>query len=1044
MNATRPVVRAIVVSDGRSAHLPAVLASLSEHAYDTLDVVVVAGDAPDVPDELRAAIVSAPGATFGQAIDAALATHPDLARDYLWLLHDDTAPLPDSLAALTATARKRRNAAVVGAVQVRWDDPSRIVGLGTTVSRVGARRVPLVEEDDVNQGQHDRRDDVLAVSLSGALVRRDWWVESGGTDDAYRGFGESVDLCRRAWRSGYDVVVVPAARVRHAQDGLHGVRTGESRGRASTYATRRASEWYHACAYAPAALVPLLLLWSFLAAPARALLRIAQNEPRTALSDLGVPWRLLRRLAHLRSSRAAVRRASGVDRGAERPLLASGREVLHHVRVSELGAYDAWQASHAPSDVERAELALVASRRRRGLAVVGAAGLAVSLLLHAGWLTAIAQGQMLSGGVLGVTDLSSADVWTRVVTGWDPAGFGAPALDSAYAALLLPLAIVPGGLRTGLALLLALAPLLAALGGWAAAGTVARSAWVRGSVALAYAVWPSFLASLSDGRVGAVIAHLVLPWVVFGLVRGAGWHRGEPVADGELTSTRVPSPSASAGAALAMAVVVAAAPVLLPGLVLTVLVAGAFARGSRVRTWAIAIPALVVSAPAIIAAAHQGGLDWVVRILARDAGPVADSAHASAWTLLLGGPVDGVSLDVLNPLLGASATDAVTHGVGLAVGAGALVVAVLALVSLRSAWAVRAFVAVAALGLGSAAVSQHVSVGAWDGVGGQVVPGWAGPGSSMLAIGLLGAAAAASVGTWRTGERSAALAWRRTGYSVGYGIVGLVLIAHVGSLAWPGAAASDVAPTTTTVLPLATALEQYSSARERVLVLDQDDSGLVTYTVLSTDGTVHVLGSAERDGSGLPLSRADGQVPATPTVLAPAVALLAGGADGAAAQLADWGIGVVVVAPGQPGLLTALTQVGDVSVVGSSDYGTPYRVLRADGSQASRAWIAQGDATTTVPMGTRSGGADVTASGATLILAEAADDAWQATLDGAPLERVADSQGRNAWSLDGTGALVISYEDAGHAWWLWAAAVVCGWVALSSIPLHRAKAREAR
>nr|WP_084124209.1 glycosyltransferase [Demequina sp. NBRC 110054] len=1041
MSTARPVVRAIVVSDGRSAHLTAVLGTLAEHEYDTLDVVVVGGDAPELPPGLRGDIVSAPGATYREAVDSALARHPDLDRDYLWLLHDDTAPLPGALSVLTATARKRRRAVIIGAAQVRWDEPSRLVGLAATTSRVGARRVSLVEEDDVNQGQHDSRDDVLAVSLAGALVRRDWWVESGGTDDAYRGFGESLDLCRRAWRSGYDVVVVPAARIRHAQDGLNGERTGSARGRASSYAARRTGEWYHSLAYAPAAVVPLLVLWSFLAVPARLVLRIAQNDGRTAFSELGVPWRLLGRLGSLPRSRRVVRKASAVPTSIERPLLATPREVLHHVRVAELGAYDAWRESHAPSDVERAELAVAAGRRRRGLAVTALLALVVSLALHADWFVGLARGEMLSGAVLGVTDLSFSDVWTRVVTAWDQSGFGGPALDSAYASLMLPLAAIPGGLRVGFALLLGLAPLIAALGGWAAAGAVVRSAWARGAAALAYAMWPLFLVAVSDGRVGAVIAHLALPWVLFGIVRGAGWHRGEPVGDGEYPRIAQASPSASAGAAFSAAVAVAAAPVLLAPLLLVVIVAGAFARGARLRTWSVAIPALVVSGPAIVAAVSRGTWGDAARILARDVGPAGESTVLSPWTLLLG----GVSGDLSAAGLGDAADGdlgAVSAYLAVVVGVCVLGAAALALVSLRTAWAVRALTVVAALGLGAAIVSQRTPVGSIDGVGGEITAGWPGAGSSLMALGLIIAAAAASSGAWQTGQRSRRLAWRRTGYAVALGAVALVLAGHVAALTVSEPSATAATSSVTRVLPLATALDQESASRQRALVLDSDDDGTIRYTVLATDGTVRVLGAAERDAHGVPLSGPSADGVASPADLAQAVALLAGGADGAAVTLAQWGIGIVVVAPGDDGLVSALTQVDDIVAIGASDYGTPYRVVRADGTQASRAWLEQGDATVTVPMSDASGALEVDAQDGTVVLAESEDAGWHATLDGVALARVDDASGRNAWAIDGSGTLRISYEDPEHATWLWAAAIVCGWVLLSSVPLHRSRGRE--
>ena len=183
-----------------------------------------------------------------------------------------------------------------------------MVNLGTTVSRLGARRIPLVVEDDINQGQHDWREDVMAVSLAAALVRRDAFEQLGGIDAGYEGFGDSLEFCRRAWASGLDVVVEPSALVRHAQASLYGARAVGS-GRSSTHARRRVSDWHYAFAWAPPWLIPVLAVLVPLSAIVRVPVRIAQNVPRVALAELAVPFLLLRRIPAIGQSVAAHRRA---------------------------------------------------------------------------------------------------------------------------------------------------------------------------------------------------------------------------------------------------------------------------------------------------------------------------------------------------------------------------------------------------------------------------------------------------------------------------------------------------------------------------------------------------------------------------------------------------------------------------------------------------------------------------------------------------------------------------------------------------------------
>ncbi|MCB2411545.1 hypothetical protein LGT39_01615, partial [Demequina sp. TTPB684] len=147
-----PFVRAVLVTDGKSDHLSATLAALA--ALDEQPSVlhlVVTGDADvDIPESLAADVRHLDATSYAHAVSVVLDDVGSRDGELLWLLHDDTAPHADALTRLIATATKRPRAAVVGAAHVRWNDDSRLVNLGTTVSRLGARRVALVVEDDIN------------------------------------------------------------------------------------------------------------------------------------------------------------------------------------------------------------------------------------------------------------------------------------------------------------------------------------------------------------------------------------------------------------------------------------------------------------------------------------------------------------------------------------------------------------------------------------------------------------------------------------------------------------------------------------------------------------------------------------------------------------------------------------------------------------------------------------------------------------------------------------------------------------------------------
>ena len=74
------------------------------------------------------------------------------------------------------------------------------------------------------------------------------------------------------------------------------------------------------------------------------------------------------------------------------------------------------------------------------------------------------------------------------------------------------------------------------------------------------------------------------------------------------------------------------------------------------------------------------------------------------------------------------------------------------------------------------------------------------------------------------------------------------------------------------------------------------------------------------------------------------------------------------------------------------------------------------------------------------MLAERADPAWHATLDGRSL-RAVDSGWRQTFEVPATGGhLVVWYEPPMRAGWLWLVGVVGAFTVLLAIPLRRRRA----
>ena len=715
-------VSAVVVTHGHTPYLETTLTALAAQTRRPLRVFLV--DVSQVPDEAvepafhaifgavvdsptpSLHLVHAPGArTFGHAVRRALATEVGPVTSWLWLLHDDSAPADSALAELLRAVGRAPSVAVAGVKQRTWTDPERLLEVGLRTSRSG-RRMTDVEPGELDQGQHDGRDDVLGVGLAGSLVRRDVWDQLRGTDPLLGPFGDGFDLSRRARLAGHRVIVVPSAVVRHAQAGYLGLRSTDGTGtlgvptdvdgdgeddaadpRRSFDARRRALVHSRLVA-APLLLVPVVALLALVGAVVRSLWQLAVKEPGLAVDELRSALVAVARPAGVVRARARATRTRRLPRRALRPLQAGLRDVWSQSRDRRLARAEVRRVVQAPSELELRELAALATKRRTTFAVV-VGGLALVTAVALGPLLApVVGGARLVGDALLPTTARLGELWSAATSGWVAGGLGTsgPA-DALLTVLVGPTAALGGSSSAAVGLLLLGSLVLAGIGAWAAAGAVTRSVGVRAWAAVVWAAAPALLLGLGAGRLGAVVAHVALPWVGLGLARAVGVQRVDQVLSGlatarraddedldpdgplasEIPHQRVPTDSgatpavqagdavslvgapdptgsiaAAAGAALAFAVVVAGAPVLLVPGVLALCVVALCAPRRRGRVLLAAVPAIVLLVPTLLEAASRGLPGW--RLLVADPGlPVASSA-ADPISRLLGVPSDPSTL----------------------------------------------------------------------------------------------------------------------------------------------------------------------------------------------------------------------------------------------------------------------------------------------------------------------------------------------------------------------------------------------------------------
>ncbi len=689
--------------------LQAALRPLMAHTHEVVDVTAGALVGDVVATALEAACCEPEG-------DPADPRHARNREDWLWLVDDDHVPSGRTLELLLDAVDRAPRVAVAGPKHRAGSDGTELLDAGFTTSRLG-RRITGVEEGEVDQGQLDAQEDVLAVGLPGALVRRDVWEELGGPDPAVGDAGADLDLCRRARLAGHRVVVVPEAVLTRRPEAPVPWGPGERRIRAHLRLT--GAPWWAL----PGVAASLLL-----GALARLLLGVAAKEPATGWSAARQAVGALARVDQVARARREAARTRVLPRSRLNPLLVGGRDLARWHR-------DRWRHQRSPGAVRTraGEPASVlplddrpASRRARvvlpllvGPALV-AAGVAAGWQLL-GWLPVVSTAWAGAPG-------STRELWDAARSDWVAVGTGAEGPGDALWWVLAVLGFPFGSPSTAVTVLLVAAPALAGASAWWAAGALTRSPWWRTVAALTWAAAPILLVSLGDARVGAVLAHVTLPLAVRAAAQSAtGRHRRTSWA--------------WAGAAsLALVAVTAGAPALLLPSALALVVVSVLAY--RVAPAFVAVPALVLAAPNLFAA-----LPSPVLLFADPGMPSAGSAGPwtlQGWEPLLGWPgfggqesaaariASGLSLPP-----GAWTTDAVIVVVWAAVAMPAL----LALLALPRALsdgprgsAVRTGLALASVGLVGALVSSRVEVAlAPDGP----VTGWTGPSSGLVLLGLM-------------------------------------------------------------------------------------------------------------------------------------------------------------------------------------------------------------------------------------------------------------------------------------------------------------------
>ncbi|MGB7983371.1 MAG: hypothetical protein WCF36_21545, partial [Candidatus Nanopelagicales bacterium] len=851
---------------------------------------------------------------------------------------------------------------------VGWSDSGLLVGVGNR----WAPSTPVVDPLDPaerDQGQYDVDRPVYTGDGAGMLVRADVWAALGGMDPGVGDWAGAPDLCRRAWGSGGEVMFIPAAVLAHRQSGHRGVRPHSGSGHPRRAA--RAGQLTLELSQAPGR----ALLWRYLIAwvvtAVRAVAVLLTRDPEEAVAEVAGAWAVLGHPGRIRAARRRVRRAPVGDLTRPAHVRARRGIALGH-------GLDVWSSVRgAPA---QRWFPLPASL---WVPLLVAAALAAASLVRA-------PGQILGSGTLRGGGLLPSPGATALLgeylAGWHSTRFGTPLPLPAHVPLLAAASTpVLGSVDTLLRLAFGLAVPLAFLSCYASMGPrIAPRARLLG--ALAYSVLPAGVAAAGGGRI-STLAVLLLGPPTARLVGRALFVSGQPASGIR--------PSLAAGTMLG--VLVAFAPVMYPLGLLGALAAWSLlglprrAVAPGLRILGIAALFLVLWIPRLLIA------PWLLVSELGAADPSLAEPGPVLWGLSPGGPTSigwaGIPL--------------------LIVGLGAVAVAGLRVRGL-------ALLAASAGLLAAAAWLAPLAQGWWP----ELAPARLWPGVLVLLAGALVILVVLDALEPRPGG-GPGQGWPTKALSGGWLLAVGVLVGG-----W-WLAPSVLSVSSSTGIPAVVSLEAESSARPRALVLArvQDD---LRFAV--TNGPAVQLGDADALAG-----------PPVDPGFADAVTGLVSGASGQVEQeLGGRAIRYVVFdgPPADPLVAELDATIGLRQLARSEEQslwlvaGDPTRAELTALGGPEQAGTEQAGADQSgadqpgppvdpveVPVRTSPTSVDVVLHPQIelprqLLVAEAFDPGWSATLADSALDLAGDPHGMIAAEIASPGELRLAYTS----WWRWAAA----------------------
>ena len=583
-------VVAVVVSNNQPLYLENALDALSKQSFRLDRVLVVDSSSTDqvkpvldnfVAQSSKHAVLSIlDKASFAElsalAIKQVLEGFANLDDVAIWLLHDDTVPEIHALAELVRALEVSPLVAIASPKQVAIENPKVIVQQGLSITKT-LKPFSLVS-DELDQKQHDYMSDVLAVSSNAMLIRANTWIELGGYSLTAPELAADIDLGIRAHQLGSRVVVVPTARVRHAELSLQGKRDKSWLGGSVKFALAKATNHLR-LSQSPMFLAFLYWLGLPVISLAQVVWLLLVKRPDRILFTLRANlWAFF-------TVRARLRDRHSVSLKPLRVLFASTPQVRQRSRLAlETAEQKSNLESFAESAPTRGSVTQASFLASGGLWIV----LSIAVLSF----RFFPLGQAGIGGFAIPLSDSWLQIFSNTGASFQHVGLGAPLASDPFNWVLLTIgSITFWAPNLAFSFLLLVAKPVAFMGAWRLLSTVTVRNSVKIPLALAYSFWPALTLSQAQGNYPAVVFAITLPWLLFALSRAGRLGLSNSVRSDQQNAAWI------AASGLLVAVSLVSAPsALIPLLVIGLVFA--FLTRARIKSVLfIALPAAAITLP---------------------------------------------------------------------------------------------------------------------------------------------------------------------------------------------------------------------------------------------------------------------------------------------------------------------------------------------------------------------------------------------------------------------------------------------------------------